>query len=447
MTAGILLLVLPAFAWEHIGTIWAPEDIPVKWYMDDGVEETLPEGYDFEIVQRSYQNWYDAPCAEISDEFQSRGDYGGLNLSDGRNNVAWNDPDNIAGPGVLGVTYPDPSISDGTTGSTGEFYNYMNEGDIIFNDGVNWVTSEDLEVGNCNNQYAIEGVATHEIGHFWGLAHSCEQGETCSDAVLASAVMFWSVGPCDSGQNAITEDDIDSINALYGPYVNFSASADRYGAVPHTVEFFVEQDSDSDATISSVEWNFGDGNTSTEEAPSHTYESAGQFTVSVEVNLSSPTCGDSSYRDSQLGYVLACDVPRPEDGASGFFQMEELDGLEWRALNFTDLSVYGCVDTIAWQVYKGSSESDISEANLVDFGDDGAGDTIGAWAPKFTFPAEGSYVIVMNVGGPGGLVADFLVVDAKEASGGCSTSGMNVAGAGALLLGLGAVFARRRREV
>jgi gliding motility-associated-like protein len=38
-------------------------------------------------------------------------------------------------------------------------------------------------------------------------------------------------------------------------------------------------------TISTVLWNFGDGNTSTDEAPEHTYAAAGTFTVSLSVTI------------------------------------------------------------------------------------------------------------------------------------------------------------------
>jgi hypothetical protein len=86
--------------------------------------------------------------------------------------------------------------------------------------------------------------------------------------------------------------------------------------------------------------------------------------------------------------------------------------------------------------------------NLVDFnGADNGGTDLGAWSPKITFPSEGSYVLVMNVGGPGGLDANYLVVDVTSATGGgCATAPAgSAAGAGVLLLA-GLATALRRRS-
>ena len=46
---------------------------------------------------------------------------------------------------------------------------------------------------------------------------------------------------------------------------------------------FTDNSTDSDGTIASRSWNFGDGSTSTSTNPSHTYASAGTYTVSLSV--------------------------------------------------------------------------------------------------------------------------------------------------------------------
>ena len=46
---------------------------------------------------------------------------------------------------------------------------------------------------------------------------------------------------------------------------------------------FTDSSTDSDGTISSRSWNFGDGSTSTSTNPSHTYAAAGSYTVSLTV--------------------------------------------------------------------------------------------------------------------------------------------------------------------
>ena len=61
------------------------------------------------------------------------------------------------------------------------------------------------------------------------------------------------------------------------------ASANKYsGNVPLTVEF-VGSGVDTDGTIISYSWNFGDGSTSNQPNPSHTYSNAGTYTVKLTV--------------------------------------------------------------------------------------------------------------------------------------------------------------------
>lgn len=61
------------------------------------------------------------------------------------------------------------------------------------------------------------------------------------------------------------------------PVANFSDS------VSNLVVNFTDSSSDSDGTIASRSWNFGDGSTSTATNPSHTYSAAGTYSVSLTV--------------------------------------------------------------------------------------------------------------------------------------------------------------------
>lgn len=461
LVALLLLSSDPALAWRHTGFVWATSDIPRDWYMDDYVEDGLPtpessdwdekyeadcgdEPYDLCVTRRSWNNWYDAQCAGISDNFVERADYGNPDGGDGLSVIYWDDPAQNVEVGVLGVTYP-----RGDAGSTitigGTNYTQATDADIVMNDNVQWATTEDIQAANCNGGTAVEGVMTHELGHSWGMGHSCEQGEDCPDPLLQAATMYWSVGACDLSQNDLNDDDIDGLTALYGPFATFEATTARYGAAPITVCF----ETQSDDPVDAVAWEFGDGGTSSEENPCHEYTTSGQFSVAVTFTFVDDACGTTSYKESRLAYVIACTEPIPEPGAEGFFEVKHLDGLTYETVNHTDLSVYGCVDTIEWQVYKGSAEGDIKPENIIDFNGDAAGEGIGAWAPKITFPEEGSYVVVMNVGGPGGLVADYLVVDAVDApadGAGCATApGSAGFAVGGLALAAAAALRRRRK--
>lgn len=61
------------------------------------------------------------------------------------------------------------------------------------------------------------------------------------------------------------------------PTAQFTASTDG-----RTVTF-TNQSTDPDGSIASVEWDFGDGNTSSEESPSHTYQQVAATTVEMTV--------------------------------------------------------------------------------------------------------------------------------------------------------------------
>ena len=67
------------------------------------------------------------------------------------------------------------------------------------------------------------------------------------------------------------------------PNAGFSTSPNpAQGQVPLTVDF-TDQSSDSDGTIQSRAWDFGDGTTSSAVNPSHTYASAGVYTAQLVV--------------------------------------------------------------------------------------------------------------------------------------------------------------------
>ena len=91
------------------------------------------------------------------------------------------------------------------------------------------------------------------------------------------SVSLTATGP--GGSNVNTKTDYITVEPT-APTANFStASEDEVaGIVPHMVKF----NNLSTLYYSSL-WDFGDGNTSTEENPSHTYESSGNFDVSLTV--------------------------------------------------------------------------------------------------------------------------------------------------------------------
>ena len=115
-------------------------------------------------------------------------------------------------------------------------------------------------------------------------------------------------------------------------------------------------------------WDFGDGDTSNERNPTHTYQDPGTYEVELTV-----TDSESDDTETKVGYVNI--PPQPEftaDVTSGDTPLE---------VNFTDQTV-GTVTTYAW-----------------DFGDGGVSSLQN---PTHTYTTPGLYTVSLEVEGPGG---------------------------------------------
>lgn len=447
MTAALLVALVssPASAWNHTGWVWKRDAFPVVWYMSDYVTPQLDEEFQLEVMVESINAWNrDAPCAQLTTEFGGvrKGHWEtGASPNDEMNTVYYDDPALQNSDSALGVTYTVTTgefaftLGDPNEAGVTNYYFYTRDSDIIFSQGIYWLDNDSIESGDCpSGGFAIQSTATHEFGHLWGLDHPCEDEDVragdCTDPAWYDATMFWTGSECDTSRNSLGTDDIDSILALYGPYASFvvSEESDRFGGVPLDVCFVLETKGTEDSELE-VTWNFGDGSTSTELSPCHTYTSKGQFTVSVAVEGKSDECGDFEYTYREAALVLACEVPQPSADSAGLFTYEWVEGNIYQMVNEADLSVYGCIDQVQWDVFKGDE--------LVQ--------SVSAWSPKIDFGEPGDYEVVLNLGGPGGIAAESLVVTVGDESKGCSAVSAS-AGLIGLGLALGAAARRRRRD-
>lgn len=451
IVGGIVALALPAtaLAWEHIGHVWHPEDQPIYYkisdpsgegIMEDSVDaEVDGEIYEVWVTQHGYDEWEGAPCVDLQTEytgnFQDDPAYG-FRTWDDQNSISWDDPEDELSAGVLAATVSYPQSLDAgefAFSQNGRSYWRATDGDIVFNNDVDFATDEDILNGVCNNETSMEGVMTHEQGHLLGLAHSCEEEDICTDPELRDATMYWSGGPCQTLQSDLNEDDIKSISAIYGPFATFQCSHEltpgnpdtvAQGNVPFDLKCLIETDVGEE--LIEAEWLFGDGGTSDSFEPVHTYENPGNYTIEACFTGERDTCGEWSYCYRRVGYVRACGVPEPE------FEIAHVDGLTYTFRNETDVSVYGCIYAIQWDIFQGDA--------LVE--------SVPSWEPTYTFDSEGEYRVVLNLGGPAGTGAaeiNFAAEDKRGEGYGCSSVGL--AGSGLLaLLAMGATATRRRRH-
>ncbi|WNY23344.1 hypothetical protein MmiHf6_06510 [Methanimicrococcus hongohii] len=144
---------------------------------------------------------------------------------------------------------------------------------------------------------------------------------------------------------------------------DFTASNNQ-GSSPLKVNFTDE--TVGSGSTSTYLWNFGDGTTSTDKNPSHTYNRTGTYTVALTVTN---PCGatDSVVKTS---YVSVGNVPVAD------FSGTPTSGVGPLSVQFTDKS-QGSSLTYSW-----------------DFGD---GTTSTSKDPKHTYSAEGTYTVKLTV--------------------------------------------------
>ncbi|MBK8135454.1 MAG: PKD domain-containing protein [Chloroflexi bacterium] len=124
----------------------------------------------------------------------------------------------------------------------------------------------------------------------------------------------------------------------------------------------------SSGLIDSYAWDFGDGTTSTQQSPAHTYPAAGTYTATLTVS----NTGGSNATSQQV----TVSAPLPTAPVAGFtFSATDLN------VQFSDLSS-GQIDSWSW-----------------DFGD---GQFSGEQFPFHTYPAAGTYTATLTVSNAGG---------------------------------------------
>lgn len=434
MISALLLPLLasqPAHAWRHTRLVWDRDIFPMEWYLGDTPEDSVAEGTEPEILEAAWAHWeIEAPCATLSTTYMGvrEGNRTGKD-DDDVNTIYFDDPADTAGAGILGVTYTTPT-SDVAFTLSGDTYVYAKDSDIVFNDDIDWASNEDIDNG-CSQEYALEAVATHEIGHLWGLGHSCEEGEACPELDERYATMYWSIGPCSTYQSVLKSDDIEGITALYGPYASFYSESERSGGVPLEVCFEIEMDDEGEGF--EIEWSFGDGSTSTETTTPvcHTYTDAGQFSVNMKVTGTQEECGEWEFTQRELAFVTVCNTPQPAEGFDGLFTYESGEDFTYQMVNQVDTSVYGCIEQIRWDVFKGDSEEPMK--------------SVSAWSPKIDFEKAGDYRVVLYVGAPGDLIAaDELLVKVEDVAGSGCASAPASGGIFGMLIGLAGLLIRRQ---
>jgi gliding motility-associated-like protein len=166
----------------------------------------------------------------------------------------------------------------------------------------------------------------------------------------------------DNTYSYCADSAVKTIKALPRPVANFTYSDTTRCQPNHTVNF-------TDASTNAVawRWEFGDGNFSTQQNPSHTYTKYGVFTVKLVVTNSSG-CTDSLTKPALVR------IRRPE-------------------IVLPTLPVRGCIPYTINPV-AGIATSDQVTSYFWEFGD---GNTSTSQTPSHTYTQQGTYTVRLTI--------------------------------------------------
>jgi len=174
-----------------------------------------------------------------------------------------------------------------------------------------------------------------------------------------------SANQLDLAVGSMTYDKIQVWRQIIAPTADFIAD-ETSGFAPLEVNFTDE----STGNPTSWLWDFGDGNTSDEQNPSHVYATAGNFTVKLTVSNNA-----GSDTETKVDYISAV---WPEVTAD--FSADPLSGVAPLEVQFTDESV----NALEWEW---------------NFGDGGVSTLQN---PEYTYLTPGTYTVTLTITGPGG---------------------------------------------
>ncbi len=172
-----------------------------------------------------------------------------------------------------------------------------------------------------------------------------------------------------SGADSVTK--VDYLTVYPNPVVNFSADKTT-GCFPLNVNFRDSTNAGT-GTIASWIWDFGDGNTSTQQNPSHVYTTAGNYSITLKAT-NSTGCTKTFTRSNYISVSIGV--------KSNFTSTSPGLCPAPASVNFTNTSTGPGPLSFAWS-----------------FGDGG---TSGVTNPSYTYAANGLYSVTLVTTSPQG---------------------------------------------
>ncbi len=209
--AAVVMSPVQGGAYQQYGVQVGSRTIPLKWnrlpvhyYVGNVSVPNVTASQLQAAVAASFVTWQNVPTAGLSSLFSGMTGARADALGDGLSVLGFvADPSE---PDVLGST---SWMIDDVTGE-------IVESDIFFNSVIPWSVSAAGET----NRFDLQSIATHEIGHLWGLGHSAlgetEQVSGGHRVIAKAAVMFpIAFSPANIKDRTLQPDDIAGISDLY----------------------------------------------------------------------------------------------------------------------------------------------------------------------------------------------------------------------------------------
>lgn len=427
MIVGLWALAV-AGAWEPAGHVWPRRTQPIVWEVADHDAGPLDADTVQDVMRAAMATWLDADtCADVAADDPTIVPENTPAAVDFVHRVSFDDPGDVLEPGLLAFTTPRYDRRRVARYVDGRVMRPVLDVDTIFADGVDWALDDAVAADDCEARVSLTAVATHELGHVWGLAHSCERDEDCAPW-LAEATMHWQVPVCDTSDSTLATDDVDGLRSLYGPWVGIACSHALDAEDPQSVSvgevgtaFACTLSSNARGGLTDVTWTWGDGTTTTDTTtPTHAYDAEGLYDVEVCVEGTWSGCDGWSSCVTRPGAVRVCGVPEPTFTVA-------LDGEALVVRHETPIAVEGCLTSVRWDLVEGLDPSGPSVASST------------AWEPDWSVSGAGPWTVVLHAGGPAGTGAAAATVGAT----GCRV--VPTGGGPLVLLGVMSGLVRRRR--
>lgn len=143
-------------------------------------------------------------------------------------------------------------------------------------------------------------VQTHELGHNWSAQHTTTAGQWIMAPTASTANTNWDPVTINSIVAHKNTRTCLVASCMLSPAVDFAANATL--SCSGTVAFTDQSTNEPDSWL----WDFGDGNSSTEQNPLHTYAANGTYTVQLTA-----TNATGSGVETKTAYITVALLPVP----------------------------------------------------------------------------------------------------------------------------------------